>query len=98
AAVELVSLVFGHGGLVMLGAIADAPEANQWRGDRARRAKGDKIMSLTNFVCGTRRVLGLALLVMTARHLQAQAPAETKQASPSPAELTQLAAVIKPSA
>ena len=55
------------------------------------RKKVDKIMSLTRFLC-------VAVLVITARHLPAQAPAEAKEPVPSPAELTALATIIKPSA
>jgi hypothetical protein len=55
-------------------------------------------MSLTNFVSGSWRLLCVAVLVLTARHLQAQAPAETRKPLPSLAELTRLAPVIKPSA
>ena len=50
-------------------------------------------MSRTNFVTGTRWLLCAAVLVSAAQHLQAQA-----KTLPSPAELTKLAAVIKPSA
>src|SRR5262249_20539392 len=63
-----------------------------------RPAKGDKIMSLVNFVSGARWLLGVAVLVMTARHMQAQAPAEANKPPLSPAELTKLATIIKPSA
>ena len=61
-------------------------------------------MSRTNFVLGARRLLRVAVLVVVAgahgpaREVLAQAPAETRQPSPSAAELTRLAAVIKPSA
>lgn len=55
-------------------------------------------MSRTNFVSCARRLLCVAVLVITARPLQAQAPADTKQPLPNPAELTKLANVIKPSA
>ena len=54
-------------------------------------------MSLTNFVSGARRLLCVAVLVITARHMQAQVPAEAR-ILPSPAELTKLATTIKPSA
>jgi hypothetical protein len=63
-----------------------------------RPAKGDKIMSLINFVSGPRWLLCLAVLVVTARHLQAQVPADARKTLPSPAELTRLATIIKPSA
>ena len=55
-------------------------------------------MSLTNFVSGARWVLCVAVLVIVARDVQAQAPAEAKKPLPSPAELTELATIIKPSA
>ena len=61
-------------------------------------------MWFTNFVLGTRRWLYMGALVVAtgahgpARDVLAQAPAEAKQPSPSAAELTQLAKVIKPSA
>ena len=61
-------------------------------------------MSLTRFVLGARPFLCVAILVVAAgehgpaRQVLAQAPAETKKPSPSAAELTQLAAVIRPSA
>ena len=55
-------------------------------------------MSLPNFVAGARWLLCVTVLVMTARHLQAQAPAEAKKPLPSPAELARLAKIIKPSA
>jgi hypothetical protein len=55
-------------------------------------------MSLSNFVSGVRWLLCVAVLAITARHAQAQAPAEGKKPPPSPAELTKLATVIKPSA
>jgi hypothetical protein len=42
--------------------------------------------------------VGLVVLVVTARPMRAQAPAEAKKPLPSPAELTQLATSIKPSA
>jgi len=66
--------------------------------------RGDMTMSRTNFVLGARRLLRVAVLVVAAgapgpaRNVLAQAPAEARQPSPSPAELTRLAAVIKPSA
>src|SRR3954462_11397295 len=63
-----------------------------------RPAKGDKIMSLTNFVSGVRWLFCVTVLVIAARHMQAQAPAEAKKPLPSPAELTKLATIIKPSA
>src|SRR5262249_1173374 len=56
------------------------------------------IMSLTNCVSGVRWLLCVALLVITGRHTQAQTPAEAKKPPPSPAELTQLATITKPSA
>ena len=55
-------------------------------------------MSLANFLFGARWLLGGAILVFTARHMQAQAPAEANKPPPSPAELTKLATIIKPSA
>ena len=61
-------------------------------------------MSLTNFVLSTRRLLRVAVLVVAAgahgpaRDVLAQPPAEARQPSPSAAELTRLATVIKPSA
>ena len=61
-------------------------------------------MSFTNFVLNARRWLCVGVLAVAAgeygpeRDVLAQAPAEAKQPSPSAAELTQLAAVIKPSA
>ena len=55
-------------------------------------------MSLTNFVAGARWLLCGTVLVMTARHVQALAPAEAKKPLPSPAELTNLATIIKPPA
>lgn len=59
-------------------------------------------MSLTHFVHSARRLLYVGILVVTAgeygRQVLAQGPAETKKPSPSAAELTQLATVIKPSA
>ena len=61
-------------------------------------------MSLTKFVVGARRLLYVGVLVVAAgahgpaRDVLAQAPAEARQPSPSAAELTQLAKVIKPSA
>ena len=55
-------------------------------------------MSQTNFVSCARWLLCVAVLVITARHMRAQAPAEAKKPLPSPAELTKLATMIKPSA
>jgi hypothetical protein len=55
-------------------------------------------MSLTNFVSGVRWLLCVAVLVITGRHTQAQAPVEVKKPVPTAAELTKLATVIKPSA
>ena len=61
-------------------------------------------MSLTKFVVGARRLLSVGVLVVAAgahgpaRDVLAQAPAEARQPSPSAAELTRLATVIKPSA
>ena len=61
-------------------------------------------ISQTNFVLGARRLLRVAVLVVAAgahgpaRDVLAQAPAEARQPSPSAAELTRLATVIKPSA
>ena len=61
-------------------------------------------MSQTNFVLGARWLLRVAILVVAAgalgsgRDVLAQAPAEGRQPSPSAAELTRLATVIKPSA
>ena len=61
-------------------------------------------MSFTNFVLNARRWLCVGVLAVAAgeygpvRDVLAQAPSEAKQPSPSAAELTQLAAVIKPSA
>ena len=61
-------------------------------------------MSLTNFVLSSRRLLRVAVLVVAAgahgpaRDVLAQPPAEARQPSPSAAELTRLAKVIKPSA
>jgi hypothetical protein len=63
-----------------------------------RPAKGDRIMSLSNFVSGPRWLLCVAVLVMPARHVQAQAPAEGRKPLPGPAELIKLATTIKPSA
>lgn len=60
-------------------------------------------MSLTYFVFGVRRWLCVVVLLVVAgahgpaRHVLAQAPAEARQPSPSAAELTRLATVIKPS-
>jgi len=56
------------------------------------------MISRTNFVFGARWVFCVAVLGITARHMQAQAPAEAKKSLPSPAELTKLATIIKPSA
>src|SRR5262245_29833813 len=61
-----------------------------------RRAKGDKIMSQIDFVSGARGLLCVAVLVIPARHLQAQTPPGAKKPLPSPAELADLAATIKP--
>jgi hypothetical protein len=61
-------------------------------------------MSFTNLVLNARRWLCVGVRAVAAaeygpaRDVLAQAPAEAKQPSPSAAELTQLAAVIKPSA
>jgi len=55
-------------------------------------------MSLTKFVSGSRWLLCVAVLVIAARHMEAQAPAQAKKPLPSPAELTRLAAIIKPPA
>ena len=55
-------------------------------------------MSLTNFVSAARWSLCVAVLVITARPMQAQPPAEAKKPLRSPAELTKLATSIKPSA
>ena len=61
-------------------------------------------MSYTHFVLNARRWLCVGVLAVAAgvygpaRDVLGQAPAEAKQPSPSTAELTQLAAVIKPSA
>jgi hypothetical protein len=55
-------------------------------------------MSLTHFTSGMRWLLCVAVLVITGQHMQAQAPAEAKKPLPSPAELTKLATIIKPSA
>jgi len=58
-------------------------------------------MSRTSFVSGARRWLCVALLVIPARHTQAQAPTETKKPLPSPAEvgdIADLAATIRPPA
>jgi hypothetical protein len=61
-------------------------------------------MLYTHFVLNARRWLCVGVLAVAAgeygpaRDVQAQAPAEAKQPSPSAAELTQLAGVIKPSA
>jgi hypothetical protein len=55
-------------------------------------------MSLTKFVSGARWLFCVAVLVITARPMHAQAPAEAKKPLPSPAELTTLATIIKPSA
>jgi hypothetical protein len=62
------------------------------------RQRGDMIMSLTNFASGARRLLCVAVLVIAARPMQAQAPAEAKTPLQNPAELTKLATIIKPSA
>jgi hypothetical protein len=63
-----------------------------------RPAKVDKIMSRTNFVSSARRLLCVAVLVIPARHLPAQAPTEAKKPSWNPAELADLAAIIRPPA
>src|SRR5436190_23631100 len=69
-----------------------------------RPGKGDKIMSLTRFAPGARLFLCVGILVVAAgehgpaRQVLAQAPAQTKKPSPSAAELTRLATVIRPSA
>src|SRR5262249_49497636 len=61
-------------------------------------------MSLTKFVVGPRRLRYVGVLVVAAgahgpaRDVRAHAPAEARQPSPSAAELTRLAMVIKPSA
>jgi hypothetical protein len=55
-------------------------------------------MSLTDVVSGTRWLLCGAVLVITARPMQAEPPAEARKPLRSPAELTQLATVIKPPA
>jgi hypothetical protein len=55
-------------------------------------------MSLTNFVSGARWLLCVAVLAVTARHVEAQTPAEAKKPPPSPAKLARLAKIIKPSA
>ena len=55
-------------------------------------------MSPTNFVSGARWLLCVAVLAITARTVQAQTPAEAKKPPRSPAELTKLATIIKPSA
>ena len=55
-------------------------------------------MSRINWVSGVRWLLCVALLVITGRQMQAQAPSEAKKPPPSPAELTKLATVIKPPA
>jgi hypothetical protein len=55
-------------------------------------------MSLTNFVSGARWLLCVAVLASTARYMEAQTPAEARKPLPSPAELTRLAKIIKPSA
>src|SRR5262245_20492178 len=60
-------------------------------------------MSLTKFVVGARRLLYVGVLMVAAGEhwpvpeVAAQAPAEANPRSPSAAELTQLATVIKPS-
>ena len=63
-----------------------------------RPQKGDKIMSFTSFLSGARGFLCVAVFIITARHLQGQPPAEARKPVPSPAELTELATIIKPSA
>jgi len=55
-------------------------------------------MSRTNFVFGARRLLCVAVLVIPARHLPAQAPAVEKKPLPNPAELADLATTIRPPA
>src|SRR5262245_20123873 len=58
-------------------------------------------MSRTSFVSGAHWLLCVAVLVIPARHTQAQAPTEAKKPLPSPAELANLAhlaATIKPPA
>ena len=61
-------------------------------------------MSLTNFVPGARLLVCVGILVVAeggggpARRVLAQRPPDVKKPSPSAAELTQLATVIKPSA
>ena len=55
-------------------------------------------MSQTYFVSGVRWLVCVAVLVITARHMQAQTPAETNKSLPGPADLTKFATVIKPSA
>ena len=61
-------------------------------------------MSLSNFNLGSRMMIGVGLLVVAAgghgpaQQVLAQAPAEVKQPLPSPAELANVAAAIKPSA
>jgi hypothetical protein len=59
-----------------------------------RPAMGGKIMSLTNFVLGARRFLGVLLLVVAAG-APGQA-AEPKTPWPTSPELAKLAAAIKP--
>jgi hypothetical protein len=55
-------------------------------------------MSRTSFVSGARRLLCVALLVIPSRHTQAQTPTEGKKPLPSPAELADVAATIRPPA
>ena len=55
-------------------------------------------MSLTDVVSGTRWLLCGAVLVSTARPMHAQPPTEARKPLRNPAELTQLATVIKPPA
>src|SRR5262249_20771611 len=69
-----------------------------------RPAKGNKIMSRTNFIPGGCLLLSVGILVVAAggdgpgRQILAQPPAEVKKPLPTAAELAKLAAVIKPSA
>lgn len=56
------------------------------------------IMSPTNFLSGGRWLFCAAVLMITARHVHAEAPAGAGKPVPSSAELTRLATVIKPSA
>ena len=55
-------------------------------------------MSSTSFISGAHWLLCVAVLVITALPMQAQVHTEAKKSLPSPAELANLASIIKPSA